>query len=185
MDRAYKIILADPPWTFKVWSDKGKGRSAENHYPVMSLDDIKSLDIASIADEDSVLFLWAIDPMLDRAFEVIEAWGFTYKTVGFYWIKTNVKTDGFFTGLGYYTRANPEQCLLATRGKTLERLDKGVRKLVVAPRGRHSQKPREVQDGITRLFGDLPRVELFARERVAGWDSWGNEIDSDLTILRK
>lgn len=177
MDRSYKIILADPPWTFKVWSDKGKGRSAENHYPVMSLEDIKSLDVASIANDNSVLFLWAIDPMLDKAFEVIEAWGFTYKTVGFYWIKTNVKSDGFHFGLGYYTRANPETCLLATRGKTLERLDRGVRKLVISPRRKHSQKPPEVRSGIVQLFGDLPRVELFAREETEGWDAIGYDID--------
>jgi N6-adenosine-specific RNA methylase IME4 len=181
----YKVIYADPPWNWRAWSKKGEDRSAKKHYPVMTLEAIKNLGIESIADVNSVLFLWAIDPMLDVAFDVIKAWGFEYKTVGFYWIKTNVKTDGFFTGLGYYTRSNPEQCLLATRGKPLERLDKGVRKLVVSPRGRHSEKPREVRDRITRLYGNIPRVELFAREQIADWDVWGNEVKSDLTIPKK
>lgn len=181
--KKYEIILADPPWNFRVWSDKGKGRSAEQHYPVMTLDSIKALDVESIACDNAVLFLWAIDPMLNKAFEVIEAWGFEYKTVGFYWVKTNVKTDGFFTGLGYYTRANPEQCLLATRGKPLQRVSKSVRRLVVSPRRSHSEKPDLVHSRIIELFGDRPRIELFARRQVEGWDVWGNEVESDVCLI--
>jgi N6-adenosine-specific RNA methylase IME4 len=148
----------------------------------MTLEQIKALPVESIADENSVLLLWAIDPLLNKAFDVIMSWGFTYKTVGFYWVKTNIKAAGFFTGLGYYTRANPEQCLLATKGKPLARLDRGVRKLVVEPRGKHSQKPPVVRDRIVKLFGDLPRVELFAREKASGWDAWGNEVESNLWL---
>ena len=116
MNLAYQVIYADPPWYFRVRSAKGESRSAKKHYPVMSLHDIAALPISKIAAEDSVLLMWAIDPMLDAVFYVIKAWGFTFKAVGFYWVKKNVKSSGFFTGLGYYTRANPEQCLLATRG---------------------------------------------------------------------
>ena len=132
------------------------------------------MPIADIAADDSVLFLWAVDPLLDKALELINAWGFEYKTVGFYWVKKNIKTDGFFTGLGYWTRANPEQCLLATRGKP-QRKDKGVRKLVVDPRREHSRKPDDVRNRIERLV-DGPYIELFARDTRPGWHSWGNQM---------
>jgi N6-adenosine-specific RNA methylase IME4 len=120
-----------------VRSPKGEGRSASNHYGVMSLDDIKALPVADLAAKDCALFLWAIDSMLPQALDVIEAWGFTYKTVGFTWAKTNLKSDGFFTGMGYWTRCNPEQCLLATRGSP-KRLHKDVR-LRRSNRGRRDQ----------------------------------------------
>ena len=118
----YRVIYADPPWTFATYSRKGKGRSAEAHYDCMSLAEIKALPVAQWAADDCVLFLWTTDPLLEQAFEIIRAWGFTYKTVGFYWAKLNQPTPGnnhrsFFTGLGFWTRANPEPCLLATRGK--------------------------------------------------------------------
>jgi N6-adenosine-specific RNA methylase IME4 len=179
----FDIILADPPWHFKVRSPKGEDRSAKNHYKIMKFQDICDLPIKNIANDNSVLFLWTIDPMLHKAFDVIEAWGFTYKTVGFYWVKENMKSPGYFTGLGYYTRANPEQCLLATRGKGLTRVDKGVRRLVVSPRQKHSVKPIEVHKRIERLFGDTSRVELFARsDKRDGWSYWGDEVKVDKSI---
>ncbi len=124
--------------------------------------------------------MWARDPMLPQALELIQAWGFEFKTVGFYWTKLNKSaprlcfsdTD-FFTGLGYWTRANVEQCLLATRGKP-KRISKGVRRLVIAPRREHSRKPDEVQDAIERLAAG-PYLELFARTNRPGWDNWGPE----------
>jgi N6-adenosine-specific RNA methylase IME4 len=112
----YRVIYADPPWAFATYSGKGKGRSADAHYDCMDLEAIKRLPVAEWAAEDAVLLLWATDPLLDRALEVARAWGFAYKTVGFYWVKRNAGGEGFFTGLGFWTRANPEQCLLATRG---------------------------------------------------------------------
>jgi N6-adenosine-specific RNA methylase IME4 len=179
----YDIILADPPWSFKVRSPKGENRSAKNHYPVMTLDDIKRLPIGETAEDNSVLFMWAIDPMLPEALDVIKAWGFVYKTVGFYWVKENFKGNGFFTGLGYYTRANPEMCLLATRGKGLPRKNKGVRKLVFSPRGAHSVKPDEVQRRIDVLYGtDINRIELFARRWYPGWSAWGNQIERGISL---
>ena len=114
--KKYKVILADPPWAFRAWSNKGMGRSAEQHYPTMGLEDIKALPVADLAAEDCVLFLWATFPMLKDAFAVIDTWGFTYKTVAFTWVKENRKSPGLFWGLGYWTRANAEVCLLATRG---------------------------------------------------------------------
>jgi len=170
----YGAILADPPWPWQARSPKGEGRSAKRHYPVMQLDEIKALPVQRIAANDCVLFLWCIDSMLPQALEVIEAWGFTFKTVAFTWVKKNRASDGFFTGMGYWTRANPEMCLLATRGRPC-RIARNVQQLVIAPRGRHSEKPAEVHRRIERLVAG-PYLELFARRPVAGWDVWGNEV---------
>jgi len=169
----YKLIYADPPWSFATYSRKGKGRSADAHYDVMTLADIKALPVSSWAAEDTVLLMWATDPLLDRALEVIRAWGFTYKTVGFYWVKQNAKGPGFFTGMGFWTRANPEPCLLATRGKP-KRLSASVRKLVVSPRREHSRKPDEMYGHIEALVPG-PYLEMFARSAQPGWDAWGSQ----------
>ena len=173
--KKYNVIYADPPWTFKTYSDKGKDRSPENHYNVMSLKDICNLPISKIANDNSVLLMWVVDPLLDKAFEVINAWGFKYKTVGFTWAKTNKKSMGFFTGLGYWTRGNPEMCLLATKGKP-KRLSKSVPQLVVEQRREHSRKPDIMYNHIENLLKG-PYIELFARTQRSGWDSWGNQVD--------
>jgi N6-adenosine-specific RNA methylase IME4 len=176
--RDYRVILADPPWTFGTWSDKGKGRSAEAHYDTMTLEGIKTLPVSGWAAADAILLLWATDPLLDRALDVIRAWGFTYKTVGFYWAKLNKGTGrllmseaDFFTGMGFWTRANPEPCLLATKGQP-KRRSGAVRKLVIAPRREHSRKPDEVQERIEQL-AEGPYLEMFARTSRPGWDAWG------------
>ena len=173
--KKYNVIYADPPWTFKTYSDKGKDRSPENHYNVMSLKDICNLPISKIANDNSVLLMWVVDPLLDKAFEVINAWGFKYKTVGFTWAKTNRKSMGLFTGLGYWTRGNPEMCLLATKGKP-KRISKSVPQLVVEQRREHSRKPDIMYNHIENLL-EGPYIELFARTQRNGWDSWGNQID--------
>ena len=167
------MIYADPPWTFSTYSVKGKGRSADAHYDCLTLEQVKALPVADWADNDAVLLMWATDPMLDRAFEVIRAWGFTYKTVGFYWVKQNARDSGFFTGMGFWTRANPEQCLLATRGHP-KRKAANVKKLVMSPRREHSRKPDEMYGHIERLV-DGPYLEMFARSSRPGWDAWGAE----------
>jgi len=175
INKKYNVIYADPPWTFKTFSDKGKDRSPENHYNVMSLKDICNLPISKIANDNSVLLMWVVDPLLDKAFEVINAWGFKYKTVGFTWAKTNRKSMGFFTGLGYWTRGNPEMCLLATKGKP-KRISKSVPQLVVEQRREHSRKPDIMYNHIENLL-EGPYIELFARTQRSGWDSWGNQTD--------
>lgn len=175
-DKKYNIIYADPPWAYQVWSNKGKGRSAESHYPTMSKTDIQNLPISLIGEKDCVLFLWVTAPCLEQGLELISAWGFTYKTVAFTWVKQNKKSDSFFTGMGYYTRANAEYCLIATKGKILERKSRAVHSVVCSHIERHSKKPNEVRDRIVQLFGDLPRIELFARQHADGWDCWGNEV---------
>ena len=175
ISKKYNVIYADPPWSFKTYSDKGKDRSPENHYNVMTLNDICNLPVNKIANDNSVLLMWVIDPLLDKAFKVIDAWGFKYKTVGFTWAKTNRKSMGFFTGLGYWTRGNPEMCLLATKGKP-KRLSKSVPQLVVEQRREHSRKPDIMYNHIENLL-EGPYIELFARTRRNNWDSWGNQLD--------
>ena len=175
INKVYDIIYADPPWYFKTYSDKGNNRSAMLHYNCLDIHDIYNLSVDRISNNDCILFLWVIDPMLPEAMEVIKKWGFKFKTVAFTWVKENKKSDGYFTGLGYWTRANPEMCLLATKGKP-KRISKAVRQLIISKRQEHSKKPDEIRDRIIQLCGDLPRIELFARQKVKGWDCWGDEV---------
>jgi len=149
----------------------------------MSLADIRALPVADIAATDCALFLWVTDPLLPEGLRLMEAWGFKYKTVAFNWSKMNKSAPpslwteaDFFTGLGYWTRANPELCLLGTKGKP-KRVSKNVKRLVISPRREHSRKPDEVADRIVRLIGDLPRIELFARQSRQGWSIWGNDTE--------
>ena len=169
----FGIIYADPPWKFETWSEKGKGRSAEQHYPTMPLEDIKNLSVNELAYENCALFLWAVSPMLPQALEVMESWGFIYKTVAFTWIKEDTKGD-IFKGLGFWTRSNAEFCLLGTRGMP-KRNSSDVSQIIISKREEHSKKPDEIRDRIVELMGDLPRIELFARNERKGWVSWGNE----------
>lgn len=173
--KKYNIIYADPAWYFKSWSKKGEDKNATKHYECMSIHDICNLPVGNIADDNCILFIWVIDPMLPEAFKVIESWGFKYKTVAFTWVKENKKSNSFFTGLGYWTRSNPEMCLLATKGKP-KRLSRSVRQLITTKLREHSRKPDCTRDKIIELIGDLPKIELFARQKTKGWDVWGNEI---------
>lgn len=171
----YGVILADPPWKFQTYSAKGRDRCPDTrHYKVMTKADMMALPILDLAARDCVLLLWVTDPMLSAGMEMLKAWGFTYKTIGFYWTKRN--RDGSpFMGNGYWTRANPEQCLLATRGKP-KRLNADVRRWIDSPRREHSRKPDEQYKRIERLVGG-PYVELFSRTKRVGWDSWGDQAD--------
>lgn len=172
-NKKYGAILADPPWAFKTYSDLGLGRSAEAHYDTMPLEDILKIPVTNWAADDCALFLWTTDTHLPQALKLIEAWGFEYKTVGFYWAKLNQDLKTFYMGMGHWTRSNPEQCLLATRGHP-QRLDAGVRKLITAPRREHSRKPDEVRSYIERLVPG-PYLEMFARESKENWDCFGNQ----------
>lgn len=175
--KKFSIIYADPPWNFKSWSKKGEERSVVQHYRVMNNRDIMALPVNEIADDNAVLFLWITFPLLPQALQVIEAWGFRYKTNGFTWVKRNKKSNNWFWGMGYYTRANAEICLLATKGKVLHRESRAVHSIIDTPIEKHSKKPEVVRDRIVELFGDLPRIELFARQKREGWVCVGNEID--------
>ena len=149
--------------------------SVTDHYNVMSIDDICNLPVNDIAAENSILFMWVTLPKLNEFMKVVSAWGFEYKTTAFVWVKKNKKADSFFMGLGRWTRANPEICVLATKGK-IERKSKSIRQLQVFPLDKHSKKPDQFRDLIVELCGDLPRIELFARQKTPGWDVWGNEV---------
>jgi len=175
-EKKYNVIYADPPWQYFTYSQKGKGRSAESHYPTMPKHDIQALPVPSICNKNSVLLLWVTAPCLLEGIELIQAWGFTYKTVAFTWVKQCKKSDNIFTGMGYYTRANAEFCLLGTSGKVLERKSRLVSSVIISHIEEHSKKPVEARKRVVELFGDLPRIELFARQYSEGWDCWGNEV---------
>jgi N6-adenosine-specific RNA methylase IME4 len=175
-NKKYNIIYADPAWNFNNWSkDPNVKGNPNKYYKTMSIEDIKKLPVKEIADDNCILFLWVTDPQLNLQIPVIESWGFQFKTVGFYWIKKNKTNDNFFKGMGYWGRSNIEQCLLATKGR-IKRIGTNVEKIVVSERREHSRKPDCIRDKIIELCGDLPRIELFARQKVDGWDCWGNEV---------
>ncbi|MFA7290116.1 MAG: MT-A70 family methyltransferase [Melioribacteraceae bacterium] len=149
----------------------------------MTLQDIKNLPVNNLADINCILFMWVTFPLLQEGLEVIEAWGFKYKTLGFSWIKTNPKNGKPFFGVGYYAKSNCEVCLMGTKGKVHPMvISNKVSSVVISPRREHSRKPQEVREKIVELFGDIPRVELFAREKIEGWDVWGNEVISDIKL---
>lgn len=176
----FRVIYSDPPWHFQSWSPEHQDRKAP--YSTMSREEIAALPVQSIADDDCVLFLWICWPQLEEAIDLIKAWGFTYKTCAFSWIKADAAQMELFrddvdvqVGLGYWTRANSEVCLLATRGSP-KRLNADVRQAIVEPRREHSRKPDCVYDRIERLV-DGPYIELFARNRRKNWASWGNQVE--------
>ena len=170
----YNIILVDPPWKFKAGGSRGC------KYPTLTLKQLKEFKISSIAADDCAMFMWATYPCLPQALELIKAYGFTFKTIAFTWVKTN-KDNSLFTGLGYWTRSNAEICILATRGKP-KRVSKRVHQVIMSKRGRHSEKPKESHKRIVELMGDLPRIEIFARDVVEGWHVFGNEVVSDIEL---
>jgi N6-adenosine-specific RNA methylase IME4 len=180
--KKFGVICPDPPWSFEVYSGKGKQRSAERHCDTWTLESIKALPVGALAADDCALLLWGVWPNLDVALEVIEAWGFKYQTAGLLWVKTNEDAEsvaldgtGLHWGMGYHTRANTEPCLLATRGSP-RRLSADIHQVIVAPVGEHSAKPDEAYRRMERLYAG-PRLELFGRKRRDGWTVWGNEVD--------
>lgn len=189
MEKKYKIIYADPPWSYndKLGNEKGLG-SATSAYNTQDLNWIKSLKVNEIADKDCVLFMWAVSPLLPEAFKVIKSWGFKYKTVAFCWSK---KTTGNLkvANMGRWTMGNVELCLLATKGSPKRKV-KNIRQLVEEQRTVHSKKPPIVREKIVELMGDIPRIELFARKEDTlfplkdwdGWDIFGNEVKSDIKL---
>lgn len=172
----YNIIYADPPWKYF----EGGHHNQSQQYDTMELEDICHLEVngksvAELGADDSLLFLWVTYPMLDNFMDVLRCWGYEYSTVGFTWIKANRSGEGFFFGLGNWTRANAEICVIGRRG-SIKRQDNTVFQIVYTPMEKHSKKPAVVRDRIVQLVGDLPRIELFARQKTEGWDVWGNQI---------
>ena len=173
-NKKYQIIYADPPWSYRDKALAGN-RGAGCKYQVQEKDCIDNLPVSEIADKDCILFLWVTMPKLNECWELIEKWGFEYKTVAFTWVKRNKKKNSWFWGMGSWTRANAELCLIATKGKP-KRITAGVHSVIDTPIEEHSKKPNEVKRRIVELVGDLPRIELFARQKTDGWDVWGNEV---------
>lgn len=178
--KKYSIIYADPPWSYRDKALAGN-RGACCKYPVQDQKWIKNLNVYDISANNSILFLWITMPKLNEVFDIIKAWGFEYKTVAFTWVKRNKKTPSWFWGMGRWTRANAELCLLATRGKP-KRISASVSSIIHTPIEAHSKKPSIVREKIIELCGDLPRIELFARESTPGWDVWGNEIKNSIEL---
>lgn len=178
--KRYQVIYADPPWSYRDKALAGN-RGAGCKYSLMTESELCDLPVASLAAADCALFMWVTMPKLDEAFPLLKAWGFDYKTVAFTWVKKNKVSDSWFWGMGRWTRANAELCLLATKGKP-KRVSAGVSSVVATPIEAHSKKPDEVRDRIVTLMGDVPRVELFARQRTEGWDVFGNEVEGSIAL---
>jgi len=167
----YNIIYADPPWQYF----DGGYKNQSQHYNTMRVEELKQMPMDDIAAENCILFLWVTFPILDQVFDLIKWWGFDYSTVGFVWVKSLKDKTGFHFGLGNWTRSNVELCLIAKKG-SIERKDASISQIIYEPAQEHSKKPAIVRDKIVQLVGDLPRIELFAREETDGWDVWGDEV---------
>jgi N6-adenosine-specific RNA methylase IME4 len=170
----FDLIVADPPWQYKNWSTRGEGKGAAGQYDVMSLDDIKALPVAGLAAPDCMLWLWATNPMLPVALDVMAAWGFTFKTAG-HWAKWNADTQKLGFGTGYILRSAGEPFLIGSIGKPVT--SRAVRSVVMGKRREHSRKPDEAFAAAEALMPGARKVELFSRQPRAGWANWGNEKD--------
>ena len=183
----FSVVYADPPWTY--YGDPNKDQACGKHYACMTDADLEALPVRDICAARAVVFLWATCPRLDAGIRLLQAWGLHYRGVPFVWVKTR-KDGGIIGGQGIrptLTKPTVEMVLAGcttAKGRTLPILDEGMPQVVLAPRGRHSAKPAEVRDRIVRLMGDVPRVELFARERVQGWEAWGNEVEANACVAK-
>lgn len=172
----YNVIYADPPWTFKTRSAKGAGKSPSKHYKTMSIEDICNLPVKEVAAKDAILFMWVYQPLLPEALEVMESWGFEYKTIAFVWDKLTVHGKRHMS-TGYYSRVGMEMVILGRRGNPPRVADKGVRQVFSASIREHSRKPDEVYDFIERLYPEATKLEMFARSGYRkGWDKVGDEV---------
>lgn len=179
--KKYQIIYADPPWEYK---ESGSGnRVVSSKYSTMKIEDIKDMPVKNISSDNCMLWLWVTFPRLEQGLEVIKAWGFRYYGLGFVWAKTT-KNDNYAWGMGYYTRQNPEVCLIGVKKDRIKPKVRDKLSIFRYPRMEHSRKPFIVRDKIVAICGNLPRIELFARrpknalfedESFRGWDVWGNE----------
>ena len=185
-DKKYQIIYADPPWTY---TSKGKG-APSRHYNCMKKKELQALPVPELSDTDCILFLWVTFPVLEEGLELIKKWGFKYKTCGFTWVKRNKIANSYFSGMGHWTMANAEICLIGIKGKP-KRIARDIKQICDARVREHSRKPDEIRERIVALMGDIPRIELFARQTFKGWDCWGNEttkfnsdIDKEITVSK-
>ena len=181
----YRLILADPPWRFEVRNrESGLDRSPDKHYKTMRTDEIAALPVQHLATADSLLAMWVYDPMLPDALKIANAWGFKFVTPIFRWLKGDGQGRLFDTGeklgfgTGYHTRCGgAEDCWLFKRGRGLPVIHHGIRKEFYADVREHSRKPDEVSGWLVDLYGDVPRLEMFARQSRPGWDVWGDQVE--------
>jgi len=180
--KKYQIIYADPPWSFNNKNTGGSMKSGSNaHYKTMNIDELCELPINNLADENCVLFMWWVGTLSKEAIQLVESWGFTIKTMtAFNWVKTT-KNDKLHFGMGFWTRAGSENCLIAIKGKP-KRVNACIRSVVMTQILKHSEKPNIFRKEIIKLMGDLPRIELFAREKFEGWDCMGDEIENSIDL---
>lgn len=170
---AYDFIMADPPWTYETWSVGGNEKNASAQYDCMSLEEIKKLPIGQLASRDCVLWLWATNPLLPEAIEVLAAWGFQFKTAG-HWSKKTVNGKQAF-GTGYILRCAGEPFLIGTMGEP--KCARNVRSVIEGPIREHSRKPDEAFEAAESLLPIARRIEIFGRQERFGWDVFGNEVD--------
>jgi len=173
----FNVILLDPPWAYNARNnpDTRFGGGAGGHYGTMTIEQIAALPIGELASDNCAMFMWCTFPQIDKQMQLFKQWGFEYKTVAFTWIKTNPKNGKPFFGVGYYAKSNAEVCLLGIKGR-MKPISNKVSSVIISPKEKHSKKPDEARNRIVQLFGDVPRIELFARQRCEGWTSLGNEL---------
>lgn len=171
----FGLIYADPPWSFSNFSAKGEKKNPKAHYDCMDVAAIEAMPVRTIADRDCVLAIWATFPMLPQALQVMDAWGFTYKTGGA-WGKQSKTGKKLHFGTGYIFRSAAELLLIGTRGKPGVAA-RNVRNLWLAPVREHSRKPNQIVADLEALWPDAARLELFARSTRPGWHVWGNQTD--------
>jgi N6-adenosine-specific RNA methylase IME4 len=176
----YNIIYADPAWEYNTKECLAKtsilNGEINTHYNTLTMDGLKSLNVESLADDDCLLFIWVVSPMLDEGIEVLKSWGFKYATIAFIWHKQK-------TNPGHYTMSECEICLVGKRGRIpTPRGARNVRQFLSEMRGKHSAKPIEIQKRIELMFPTQNKLEMFARNKREGWHSWGNEVVSDVVL---
>ena len=176
--KKYSVILADPPWKFRMWKGDKGSRTAESYYPTLSIWQLSHIE--SPSEDNAAIFLWSTWPLIPNAIGLMGSWGFEYKTVAWVWVKQTSKGNPHF-GMGHYTRGSTEPCLLGIRGR-MPVADKSVRARIDAPVREHSRKPDEQYDKIERLYPGVPKLEMFARYQREGWDSWGDEIKNSVDL---
>lgn len=176
MKKPYKIIYADPAWIYQDKANAGK-RGAEHKYTCTPTEEMANIIRNINVDKDAVCLMWCTYPQLPEGLKLMSLWGFKFKTVAFTWVKKNKIANSFFMGMGRHTRGNPEIVLLGVKGKGVPRINASIRNLQIHKISEHSRKPNEIRKEIIKLYGDLPRIELFAREKKENFDVWGNEIN--------
>ena len=182
-NKKYSVIYADPAWQYnsKQYQDSDRDmKPLDSFYATMTTKDICDMPVKNITNDDCVCFMWVTDSHLEDGLKVMKSWGFKYKTIAFTWVKQTSQNNLCYN-FSPYTLKSTEICIVGVKGKLSNvKVVNNIKGLVFAERTKHSEKPNEIRDLISKWCGNKLRIELFAREKVDGWDSWGNEIESDV-----